>query len=313
MQTGDLAEAVALLIADVDAHEAAGRRGQASTAARLAAGLAMVSGRWDEARALGCRAEDLADHPRARFAALLAQAEVERMAGDPAAVVPHLDAALALAEVEVTGPDGAERPVATPLEHGALLRRRAEALAARGRHDAAAADLARAAEVLAAGGQDASAAQADIERAGVLADLDPAARDAALAAARAHAARADGPALPAVLAQVDAADGLVALRSGDPDRARDLLTRARDGALAAVDPATYIAATAGLAEADEARGDRLGTYRALASGWVTVGDLLGREVGASAFRPLLLAARQRWGAEEFAAVKAAHDAAGLRG
>jgi hypothetical protein len=183
-------------------------------------------------------------------------------------------------------------------------------LHALGRDADAAADLHRASDVLAAGGQGASAAAADLELAGLLAEVDPAGRDAAVAAARERAGEAGA---GSVLAQVAVAEGLTALARGDAPTARERFAEAIEAALAGVDAATYIAAAAGMAEAAEADGDRVAAYRALASGWVTVSDLLGREVGAEAFRPLLQAARRRWGAAVFADVKAEHDRARVTG
>src|SRR5690606_780240 len=122
-----------------------------------------------------------------------------------------------------------------------------------------------------------SAAVADLELAGLLADVDPGGRDAAIAAARRRAGEVGA---GSVMAQVAVAEALTALGRDDVPTARQRFTDGAAGALAAGDPATYIAAVAGSAEAAEADGDRLGAYRALASGWVTVSDLLGREVGA---------------------------------
>jgi hypothetical protein len=83
---------------------------------------------------------------------------------------------------------------------------------------------------------------------------------------------------------------------------------ARTHALAANAPGSYVGAAVAIAEIAEGRGDRLGAYEALAVGWVTLGDLIGREVAEASFAPRLRALRERWGAEAFAAVKGAYEA-----
>jgi hypothetical protein len=63
-----------------------------------------------------------------------------------------------------------------------------------------------------------------------------------------------------------------------------------------------------IAELSEARGDRRGAYEALAVGLATLGDLLGRDAAKALCEPKLLAMRERWGPEAFAAVKADYEA-----
>lgn len=45
----------------------------------------------------------------------------------------------------------------------------------------------------------------------------------------------------------------------------------------------------------------------LATGWATVGDLVGADAAREVIAPRVQAQRERWGSEVFAAVKAAHD------
>ena len=52
----------------------------------------------------------------------------------------------------------------------------------------------------------------------------------------------------------------------------------------------------------------MSAYEALAVGWVTLGDPLGRDVARAAFEPRLRAMRERWGAAAFDQIKAAYEA-----
>ncbi len=100
----------------------------------------------------------------------------------------------------------------------------------------------------------------------------------------------------------------LALEAGDAAAARTRLLAAREHALAARAPETYIAAASGLAQLAEQAGDRTGAYAALATGWATVSDLLGAELARGSFEPPLRALRERWGAAAFAAARAAYEA-----
>lgn len=84
--------------------------------------------------------------------------------------------------------------------------------------------------------------------------------------------------------------------------------QARSRALEAVAPLSYYGAAVALAEGLDHMGMRTDAYAALATAWVTLGDLLGREVAESWVAPILEAYRMKWGAPAFAAAKAEHDA-----
>jgi hypothetical protein len=73
-----------------------------------------------------------------------------------------------------------------------------------------------------------------------------------------------------------------------------------------------VSASLAIARAAEGLGDRAGAYEALATGWATLSDLLGKESANKTFMPLLEAQRDRWGAEAFAGVKSQHDEARRR-
>jgi hypothetical protein len=301
LQRGELDDAIALLARSADEHRAAGRDAAASHGDRLAAVVAMTLGEPDRAAALAQQALDAvagdAGHERLTFAALVTLAEANRHGDHPEAALDHLGEAIALAE-------GLGADVVPPIEHAALLRRRAGISQALGDESAAIEDLRAATELLAEAGDEGSAATAELELAGVLAGLSAPQARKALSAARGRAASA---AAGGVLARIDVADASLALAEGDLDRARACYRSARDGALAAIDPATFIAAVSGMSLAADQAGDRVDAYRSLASGWVTLADLLGRDVAAEAFRPQLEMLRSRWGADEFTRVKATHD------
>lgn len=303
LQSGDLAAAQEGFARAASAHAAAGDGPAASIGFRLAALVAMLAGRPADAEALAERSlGSCEDDHRARFAALVALAEVHRLAGRAAEAEQRLDAAIELADHHAA----AGGAVASDLERGALLRRRAGVRHAQGKTREAVGDLQRAAHDLAAAGEVGSAAATELELFGVLHDASAEAALDALATARVRAAESGA---PAVRAQVDAVDGSAALALGDVRRARELFTSARDAALVAVDAATYLAAVSGLAAAAEQQGDRHAAYATLVTAWATISDLLGREVAAAAIRPQLLGLRSRWGEPDFAAVKDAHDAA----
>ncbi len=97
------------------------------------------------------------------------------------------------------------------------------------------------------------------------------------------------------------------LDQGDLPAALTHARRARAEALAARSPLDYVAAAFAIAELSEAGGDRGSAYESLAVGWVTLADLVGAEAARAVFAPSLIARRDRWGASEFAAVKARYE------
>ena len=109
------------------------------------------------------------------------------------------------------------------------------------------------------------------------------------------------------LAELLLLDALDRLQASDLEGARAAAHRARVEALAAPDPVTYVAASMAVSGTEEAAGDHVAAYGALAAGWASLADLVGAEVAASVWRPILLATRQRWGAVAFANVKTLHD------
>jgi tetratricopeptide (TPR) repeat protein len=286
----DLDEAAAL-------ERARGRPYDEARATHLSATLARLQGRFDDARVRAHRALELAG------------------GGNPVAVAAYTE----LGETALAQRDfhAAAASYARAIEEGdraglvdtakaALLRKRAIALANAQRYREAADQSAAAHELLSRAGDAAGALRALIEQAGALQylhEFDDAARvrDGARALAEASG---DRHAL-ADLHLLEAADGV---EHGDVEGAMESAVAARDAALAAVAPMSYVSAALTIAQLAEARGDRAGAYAALASGWVTLGDLLGRDVARATFAPRLEDLRSRWGVEAFTQVKAAYEA-----
>jgi len=98
------------------------------------------------------------------------------------------------------------------------------------------------------------------------------------------------------------------LEHGDASAARTQLLAAREQALLARAPDVYISAAVALSRLADHAGDRLQAYAALATGWATVSDLLGALLAGQTFKPLLKALRERWGAADFDAARAAYEA-----
>ena len=98
-----------------------------------------------------------------------------------------------------------------------------------------------------------------------------------------------------------------AVTDGDLSSAVGLAIRARTESLAGRAPTCYLAAAYALAALQETSGDDVAAYGTLASGWVTIADLLGGPVGQAAFAPALGALRDRLGTDRFGRVRAAYE------
>jgi tetratricopeptide (TPR) repeat protein len=96
-------------------------------------------------------------------------------------------------------------------------------------------------------------------------------------------------------------------QAGRLDEAMQYASRAREFALEAVAPLSYFKSAAELAEAYEAKSDRVSAYGVLATAWATLGDLLGQDVARSWVEPILIAYQFKWGPETFAAAKQAYE------
>lgn len=194
----------------------------------------------------------------------------------------------------------------TLFHQAALLRKRAQALAAVERVPEAIDDLVLARDHYRKSNEGGEDRKTGVELATALQlarrqeDLD-----AVLTSLRADAeAEGDG----GVLADMELLAAARALDAGNRDEALAAATRAREHALAAVVPTAYVGAAITIAELEEAAGNRIEAYASLAKGWATLGDLLGEDVAKSTFAPKLTAQRERWGDDAFREARDAYYA-----
>jgi hypothetical protein len=99
----------------------------------------------------------------------------------------------------------------------------------------------------------------------------------------------------------------IAIETNEPELALEYALQTRQRALDAVHALAYIGATNAIAVLENARGDRYEAYRALATGWATLEDLLGAEIAREAFQLKLNDLRAQWGEAAFEAVRAAYE------
>ena len=294
---GRLPEALAHLLAAAQQYRTTGSTADERHCLQFSATISRLLGDPAAARTHATRAAALATPGSP--AAVSASAELAECAlalHDPAVAADCFRQALEHA---------ATVPLAPPEETG-LRRKYAAALSATGRPAAAVAELRKAHTRLAASGDRANALRALVE-------ATTAAQDGGLAGEagwlRTEAfLEARYTCDEAALADLELLESAAALGRKDQESALEATRRAREHALGANTPVSYVAATAAIAELCEYTGDRLGAYAALAAGYVTLGDLLGLEAGQAAFAPRLTALRERWGTTAFAEVKAAYEA-----
>ncbi|MDB5801325.1 MAG: hypothetical protein JWL63_2264 [Rhodocyclales bacterium] len=191
-------------------------------------------------------------------------------------------------------------------QRGSLLRKRAVALVHAGQHDTAIQDLETAHDIFMEIGDQSSAVRALIEQA--TAEHYAGRQDKSrtliervmtvATQAGDHAAIADAHLLVAAQAfeRKDAAAAFAAASA------------AREAALQAVVPSTYFGAAVAISRAANALGDRLEAYRALATAWVTLIDVIGKEAAQSWVSPMLTALHTEWGEQGFNTIRTEHDA-----
>ena len=291
---GQLGQAAAELDELIALYRARGRRADEAKHHVLAATLYRLLRQLPEAQMRAERAAELTG-PGSTTAVSAATelGEIALAAGDGSAAADAFGRALTEGETSLL-----------PATRVALLRKRAAALAALSRHDAAARDLELAERVAAESGDHPVALVVLVERATALQQGgDP--RAAAVRDRAMHEARAASD--HNALAQLYLLQATDAVQRRLPLHAETALRAAREHALAGVLPVPYMTASMALSELAGARGDRVSAYEALVVGWVTLADLLGREPARIAFEPKLRALREQWGPEAFAAVKAAYE------
>ena len=278
-------------------HRVRGRVYDEARCTQLAGTLCRFEGRLDEAKHRSSRALKLSESKGP--IAVSAYAELGEIA---LAEGNNVEAAKAYRAALDTG----EGTGLVDPARAALLRKRAVALTAAGQYQDAVRDLESAHDLLMRTGDRAGALRALIEEAtafrhaGLFAEAERIVRRAMDPALQAddHAALADLHLLLAAQA-LDRRDAAGAMASAQA---------ARTQALAANAPTSYIGAALAIAQLAESAGNRLGAYEALAVGWVTLADLLGRDLARMTFEPKLKEMRERWGATAFDEVKTTHEA-----
>jgi tetratricopeptide (TPR) repeat protein len=294
---GRLADAGKLFEQAVALHRKAHRREDESRCLTLLAQCCRLMGDTQGAWEAVGRARRLAPVPsKAAVEAAAEYAEVALVHGDLEGAVAAISDALDHRRQLGIAENGTD---------ARLERQRGVVNGALGHAADAATDMDRAARAFERIGDGTSARRVLVEKATLLqqaGSID--AYEAAARDARAAVVRADDQALGA---ELDLLDGAAAVIAGRLDDAEALTRTARDKALASVQPTTYVGACVALSEIADIRGDPVGAYEALAVGWATLGDLVGRDAAGTVFRPRLEELEQRWGVEAFARTREAYE------
>jgi tetratricopeptide (TPR) repeat protein len=242
------------------------------------------------------------------------KAEALATPGSPVAV----SVATEYAEIALTQKDGSRAAAAyrrafeegqiaglTDTAKASLLRKRANALAMSNRFKEAAQDLESAYLLLQQAGDKTNAVRTLIEKATTLhqgGDREGV-NDALHNAFREARACQDDHAL----ADLQLLEATIALEQQNLSAALAAAEAAREHALAAIAPLSYVSAAVAIADINEASSNHLAAYASLASGWATVSDLLGQEAARSLFETKMLTLRKAWGGEKFARVKETYE------
>jgi hypothetical protein len=296
LDLGRFAEAAAAFDETAEHELAAGRRTEAAHALRFAASSWRLGGRPELASGRAASAAELVEPGSPPYvAALVERGEALAATGEAS------EAADAYTRALEDGRAAGMPPAAEAL----LLHRRAGLSVALGKAAEAAADVHAARRLHERIGDPKAALSAYVDEVTYLqAGGDPA-RSARIAGAARRAAERAGD--HHALADLDLLAATRALNRGDARAALTAARAARAQALFATDPIRYIGAALAVADLAETTGDRVAAYESLAVGLVTVGDVLGRDVARQVFEPPLLAQRDRWGPNGFAAAKRTYE------
>jgi tetratricopeptide (TPR) repeat protein len=297
VRSGRIGEARAELDEAAAIHHRAGRRHDEARCTQLAATLCRLDGHLAEAKTRCRRVLTLcASTGPGAVSAFAELGETALAEGNATDAVEAYGAAL----------DAAGATDASGIDRAALLRRRAVGFTALARYQDAVHDLKTAHGLLTHAGDRQGAVRALIEAATALRHADRAPEavrvvEQAMGLATQevdHAALADLHLLLAADA-LDRRDSVAAMSSAQT---------AREAALAANAPTSYIGAAHTIAQLADSAGDRQAAYAALATGWATLADLLGGDVARMSFAPKLGELRARWGPTAFDDVKRAYEA-----
>ena len=291
LMEGEHAAAIAQLDAIAAESEGMDQDG-ASSALRLAAELARITGQPGRAASRARTAVHLAHTPPTRLAALIELGEATLALGRPLAAADAFRRAL--------GTD------LDPASRCALLRRHGLALAAAGLEREAADAFAHAHRVAAGDGDDVGASHVLVEAVAAVSGRSPKLAERLDHAARRAAEKAGN---VAALADLDLLAAARSLERGQLDEALRRAEAARHHALDAVVPLAYVASALAVARISDRLGNRVEAYRSIVKGYATLSDLLGAALSSATFEPELRRFRARWGDEAFAQAKDRYDAA----
>lgn len=291
-QNGELLAACEALDEATDIHQQQQRVYDEARCSHMAATLYRISHKIPEAKQRLKRAQALAESgTQITVSVLTEQAEIATVEHQPQQAVNCLQQAIE---------QGQQAGLATHAT-AALRRKMAQALAAGGDLSAAARALEQAFSDLMAAGHRSDAVRVLVEAVSSYYQMGSyTAGDLGIAKALelaellqdAHA-----------LADIHIVQASRAIEQHQLDSAEQLLLQARNYALQATGPLSYISAALGLAELAERREKYCLAYEVLAVGWVTLGDLTGADQAKTVFKPRLLGLRERLGHERFSKIK----------
>ena len=296
VRTGDLSAARAALDEAAAINEGANRIDDERHCRQFSATLSRLLGDLEGSRTRALRAVRLSAKGSAGAVSARAElGETALAAGDPAAAARAFGSAL----------DHARAVSLNPGDRSGLLRKQAAALAATGEVGAAVAALDEASALLDDAGERSLATRAQIEAATARQDAGQSEEADARRIRAFLRARNDGD--HHALADLELLETAAALHQGDAATALAAAIRGRDHSLRATAPISYIAAAMAMTELYDKAGDRANVYATLATGYATLGDLLGQESSHEVFAPKLREYRDRWGADAFANIKSAYE------
>jgi tetratricopeptide (TPR) repeat protein len=279
-------------------HALAGRAYDEARCLQMAATLLRSAGQIEAAGRLIDRSRAVAQaDDRLTLSIHAEHAEIASAAGELDEAIDAWSSALACRTAAGLGPDGTS----------ALLRRRAAGLLAADRLADAAADFDAARRLMTQAHGPELAGFVRTEQAGLLWNLDKPAETRRVLAQLAEEIGAVEPADPHLRAELLVLRARIAHAERRLDQALADAHAARESALTAVAPVTYLAASVELAGILESRELPADAYATLATTLVTLADAVGDETARSWVEPVLIDARLRWGIPGFDAAKAEYE------
>jgi len=305
VQEGKIGFARAEIDEAIQIHQNLSRVYDEARLTQLSATLCRMEGNFQEAKTRAVRAANLADainNPALATPIIVGAAtelgETALSQGD------GLSAAYAFGQAYEIGKNGG----LLPTYQSSILRKRAAAYAQAGKPDDAVADLEIAYRILKEEGDKVNAIRTLIEQISALMQSTQANSESKIDTLMTEARIAAGETEDhASLADLDILVATQALQKRDSDTALIAAKSARQEALAGRAPLAYISSIAVIAQLEENAGNRVAAYGALATGWATLGDLLGPQVARATFEPLLQQMRDRWGNTHFWEVKESYE------